>query len=120
MKKSHDIPVHELSEELQNIYYCVGKNPLHKLVPSGHLGFPGYTPYGMFTRNEEDEKHLSVRLGVRYHVGSRQWYCYITVTDADDLIFSYSTAFTVEEWKKSVDLYNSLYMIDTELLHLFH
>lgn len=111
-------PVEKLSQELRNIYYCVGKTPLHKLVPSGYLGSPGYTSYGTFTR-EDEGKHLSVKLGVRFDPVREYWYCFIHIIDGDDLFFSYVRDFTLEEWMKAIELYDSLYIIDSELLSEF-
>ena len=114
----NSLPHGELTGELHEIYYCVGKYPLHKLVPSGYLGSPGFAEDGTFVRGDEG-KHVSVEAGVRYDFSKKEWYCYIQIHDADDMYYDYMAPFTVEEWRKAVALYNSLYVVDTELLSEF-
>lgn len=110
-----DAPISELTDSLRQIYYLVGRYPLHKLVPSEYLGAPGYAKNGTFV-SEDEGKHLSVRLGASYDYWQHSWYCWIKVTDADDLVLDYYKPFTLEEWTKALALYDSLYMISTELL----
>ena len=121
MKTKRDnpaIPYHELSTKLHEIYYAVGKYPLHKLVPSGYLGAPGFAENGTFVSGDEG-KHLSVTCGARYDLYYRRWYCFIQIRDADDMYFDYMRPFTVEEWSKALELYTSLDEIDSETLTVY-
>ncbi len=115
-KRPNLIPDHELTQELHEIYYLVEKHPLHKLIPSGFYGSPGFAENGTFVRGDEG-KHVSVTLGVSYVFYHKTWTCHITITDADDLIFSYWKPFTLEEWEKALKMYNDLYLFDPALLH---
>ena len=117
-KPAQVVPTHQLSEELREVYYLVGKYPLHKLVPSGYLGSPGFAENGTFVRGDEG-KHLSVTCGVRYDWYYMSWYCFVQIIDADDLIYDYNRPFLIEEWNKTLELYNALYIIDSELLSEF-
>ena len=121
MKHKHEqprIPIEQLSDELREVYYAFGKYPLHKLVPSGYLGSPGFAENGTFIRGDEG-KHLSVTCGVRYDWYYMSWSCFVQIIDADDLIYDYNRPFLIEEWNKALELYSSLYMIDSELLSEF-
>lgn len=118
-RNRHRVPTEELSQELFDIYSCVGKYPLHKLVPSGLLGSPGFSEEGACVRGDVG-KHLSIRAGVRYDLHCKNWYCFVSIRDADDLDWDYNRPFTIEEWKKAVVLYNSLYFVDSDLLADFH
>ncbi len=119
-KKPKLLPIDELSKELHEIYYLVGKRPLHKLIISGFYGFPGFASNGTFT-TEDGEKHLSITLGVGYRWSEKQWECQMTIIDGDDFIYSYWKPFTLEEWEKALKIYNDLYIFDPELVtEFFH
>lgn len=115
-KRPNLIPIHELSEPLHEIYYLVGKRPLHKLIPSGFYGAPGFAENGTFVRDDEG-KHVSVTLGAGYDLYYKTWTCSVTIVDADDLIYTYHKPFTLEEWEKALKIYNSMYLFDPALLH---
>lgn len=114
-KRNLIVPTDELAEPLRQIYYLVGKHPLHKLIESGYLGAPGYTELGQFNSRDEG-KHLSVRLGANYDFYYKQWFCWIRITDADDLHLSIHKEFTEQNWTELMSIYTSLYIIDKELL----
>lgn len=114
--KSVRFPVDELSEPLHQIYYLVDKRPLHKLIPSGYFGSPGFSANGTFISGDEG-KHVSVTLGVTYSYPAKWWTCRILIRDGDDMFYLYEKPFTLEEWETALKIYNDLYMFDPALLH---
>lgn len=111
-----------LPASMQPYAYCL-KYPLHKLIPSGYLGSPGFTSYGEIFHpdNDTDEsfKHLSVICRFIYEPLAKIWEGQVLVQDADDMVYSLRKPLTRNTWEELVDVYETLDYIAPEKLMAF-
>ena len=97
--------------------------PLHKLIPSGYLGSPGFTSYGEIFHPahaaEEASNYLSVLCGFIYDPIADRWDGQVLVRDADDLVLSLRKPLTRATWDELIDVYETLDYIDGDCLMAF-
>ena len=98
-------------KRLNDISYCID-NGFRKLVPcSNFLGHPPFNEYGvMMPEEEETQPYLLVVLLIFKD------YTNLLINDGDDTDYRRSLDFTLENWEKQLDLYNSITHIDKTLL----
>lgn len=129
MKKRKELVIED--PVLHHISYCINHG-LRKLVPST-CGWCTFSKYGEHFHEEDIEpepweiyyqtgetpeynEYLVVQLCIYPTYPEKNWNCVITIMDGDDLCFQRWMEFNLENWKKQVEMYNSINFLDHEIM----